>query len=81
MQRIPLWWRVYARNVGRRFLYRQYTNLFIFRFLSEPISDENNILLIRAPTLITRFYSEQKNTLEWVGGEYGISPEIFVGPS
>ena len=31
----PLWRRAYARNVSLYFPYRQYTNLFIFRFVSE----------------------------------------------
>ena len=32
---VSLWRRAYAHNVRLRFLYRQYTNLFIFRFVSQ----------------------------------------------
>ena len=33
--RVSLWWRANARNVSLYYPYRQYTNLFIFRFVSQ----------------------------------------------
>ena len=57
---VSLWRRAYAHNVRLRFLYRQYTNLFIFRFVSQhcPRSTLHFMLLSerRLKTLDFTFY-------------------------
>ena len=64
---VSRWWRAYARNVKLYYPYRQYTNLFIFRFVSVAIlhlilnaeSQENTLCFVALMCYVRDKYLER----------------------